>query len=49
MTDNGQAYDYPAVVRLELGDQTIEEYARAADVLNDGQYDMVSLQHEFGI
>ncbi len=49
MTDNGQAYDYPAVVRLELSDQTIEEYARAADVLNDGQYDMVSLQHEFGI
>ena len=49
MTDNGHAYDYPAVVRLELGDQTIEEYAHAADVLNDGRYDMVSLQHEFGI
>jgi glycosyltransferase involved in cell wall biosynthesis len=49
MTDNGQAYDYPPVVRLELGDQIIEEYAHAADVLNDGRYDMVSLQHEFGI
>ena len=32
MTDNDQAYDYPAVVRLEVGDQTIEDYAHAADV-----------------
>ena len=49
MTDNDQAYDYPAVVRLEVGDQTIEDYVHAANVLNDGRYDVVSLQHEFGI
>ena len=49
MTDNGRAYDYPAEVRLEIGDQTIEDYAYAADVLNRGRYDVVSLQHEFGI
>ena len=49
MTDNGRAYDYPAEVRLEIGDQSIEDYAYAADVLNDGRYDVVSLQHEFGI
>jgi glycosyltransferase involved in cell wall biosynthesis len=49
MTDNGRAYDYPATVRLEIGDQSIEDYGYAADVLNDGRYDVVSLQHEFGI
>src|SRR6202453_1117565 len=49
MTDNSRTYDYPAEVRLEIGDQSIEDYAYAADVLNDGRYDVVSLQHEFGI
>ena len=41
MTDNGRTYDYPAEVRLEIGDQSIEDYAYAADVLNDGRYDVV--------
>src|SRR6185437_9848549 len=27
----------------------IEDYLRAADYLNAGQFDVVSLQHEFGI
>ena len=49
MTDNGRAYDYPAMVSLEIADQTLEDYAHAADVLNDERYDVVSLQHEFGI
>ena len=30
MTDNGRTYDYPAEVRLEIGDQSIEDYAYAA-------------------
>jgi glycosyltransferase involved in cell wall biosynthesis len=49
MTDNGHAYDYPPGVRLEIEENKIEDYAHAADVLNRGQYDVVSLQHEFGI
>ena len=49
MTDNGHAYDYPPGVRLEIEEEKIEDYAHAADVLNRGRYDVVSLQHEFGI
>jgi glycosyltransferase involved in cell wall biosynthesis len=49
MTDNGHAYDYPPGVRLEIKEDKIEDYAHAADVLNRGRYDVVSLQHEFGI
>lgn len=49
MTDHGCSYDYPPDVLMEIGDETIEDYARAADVLNAGAVDVVSLQHEFGI
>jgi glycosyltransferase involved in cell wall biosynthesis len=49
MTDHGQSYDYPSSVRLQVDDQRIEDYARAADFLNEGQIEAVSLQHEFGI
>lgn len=49
MTDHGQAYDYPASVAFQINDGNIEEYARAADFLNAGRFDVVCLQHEFGI
>jgi glycosyltransferase involved in cell wall biosynthesis len=49
MTDHGQAYDYPSVVRLQIGDQNLEDYARAADLLNAERFEAVCLQHEFGI
>ena len=49
MTDNGNAYDYPAAVRHEVRDERIEDYVRAAGFLNAGRFDAVSLQHEFGI
>jgi glycosyltransferase involved in cell wall biosynthesis len=49
MTDRGQAYDYPAAVAFQIKDSNIEEYTRAADFLNAGQFDAVCLQHEFGI
>ena len=49
MTDHGHAYDYPSAVRLQVNDARIEDYIHAAGVLNDGQFDVVSLQHEFGI
>jgi glycosyltransferase involved in cell wall biosynthesis len=49
MTDHGQVYDYPPAVRLQINDQTQAEYEDAADFLNAGQFDVVCLQHEFGI
>jgi glycosyltransferase involved in cell wall biosynthesis len=49
MTDHGQTYDYPASVALQVRDDSIEEYVRAAAFLNAGRFDVVCLQHEFGI
>ncbi|WP_456685396.1 glycosyltransferase family 4 protein, partial [Bradyrhizobium sp. P5_C11_2] len=49
MTDRGQAYDYPPAVAFQIKDGSIEDYIRAADFLNAGQFDTVCLQHEFGI
>ncbi len=49
MTDNGNVYDYPSTVRFQIMDGKIEDYLRAANFLNAGRFDAVSLQHEFGI
>src|SRR5918996_487319 len=49
MTDHGQSYDYPSAVRVQVADQKLEDYARAADDVNAGQFSILSLQHEFGI
>jgi len=49
MNDEGGHYEYPPVVALQVDDRKIEDYERAADFLNTGRFDVVSLQHEFGI
>ncbi len=49
MTDEGSHYDYPPAVLLEVHEKKFEEYERAAQLLNAGRYDVVCLQHEFGI
>lgn len=49
MTDADRRYDYPPVVGLQVHDQTIEDYQQAARFLNAEKFDVVSLQHEFGI
>jgi glycosyltransferase involved in cell wall biosynthesis len=49
MTDHAGTYNYPSAVRLQINDEQIEEYAHAADFLNAGHFQAVSLQHEFGI
>src|ERR1700682_5401930 len=49
MTDVGQTYDYPPAVRFQIHDETIGEYVQAAQFLNNEGFDVVSLQHEYGI
>lgn len=49
MTDNGHSYDYPPEVRCQINDEKIEDYDHAANFLNAGKFDIISLQHEFGI
>jgi glycosyltransferase involved in cell wall biosynthesis len=49
MTDPGQAYAYPASVTFAIDQDVPEDYRLAADYLNGGDFDVVCLQHEFGI
>jgi glycosyltransferase involved in cell wall biosynthesis len=49
MTDSDRTYDYPSAVRFEVHDETIGDYVRAAAFLNNAGFDVVSLQHEYGI
>ena len=49
MNDAGRSYEYPSVVRVQINDEKLKDYTRAAEALNAGQFDAVSLQHEFGI
>ena len=46
MTDHGNAYDYPSAVRFQSNDDKIKDYVRAADFLNAGQFEVVSLYGE---
>jgi glycosyltransferase involved in cell wall biosynthesis len=49
MNDHRHAYDYPSVVRFQVNDDVMGDYVAAADFLNAGQFEIISLQHEFGI
>jgi glycosyltransferase involved in cell wall biosynthesis len=49
MTDPGRSYDYPPAVRLQVRDEVLGDYVQAAELLNDAGFDVVSLQHEYGI
>jgi len=49
MTDSGRTYDYPPAVRFEIHDETIGDYVKAAEFLNGAGFDLVCLQHEYGI
>jgi glycosyltransferase involved in cell wall biosynthesis len=49
VNDIACGYDYPDVVRFEIGEQDLPSYHRAADFLNMSNADIVCVQHEFGI
>jgi glycosyltransferase involved in cell wall biosynthesis len=49
VNDPESSYDYPKQVRLEITQEDIISYERAADFLNFNGNDLVCLQHEYGI
>ena len=49
MTNPGCTYDYPPAVRFQVHDEMIDEYVQAAEFLNKARFDVVCLQHEYGI
>ena len=48
LKDNG-SYHYPPQVIFEIRQENLEDYCKAADLVNSFGVDMVSLQHEFGL
>jgi glycosyltransferase involved in cell wall biosynthesis len=49
VNDPESSYDYPKRVRLEIMQEDLASYERAADFLNFNGNDLVCLQHEYGI
>lgn len=49
VTNIKEGYNYPDRVRFEIKEQDIDSYRRAADFVNINVFNMVSLQHEYGI
>jgi glycosyltransferase involved in cell wall biosynthesis len=49
VNDPDSTYDYPEPVRLELKQEDLGSYDRAAEFLNFNGNDLVCLQHEYGI
>lgn len=49
VNDPESAYDYPKEVRLELEQEDLASYERAAEFLNFNGNDLVCVQHEYGI
>jgi hypothetical protein len=49
VNDPDSSYEYPEQVRLELEQEDLSSYERAAEFLNFNGNDLVCLQHEYGI
>ncbi|HTM26284.1 MAG TPA: glycosyltransferase family 4 protein [Vicinamibacterales bacterium] len=49
MNDAGHHHAYPSRVRFEIAENDLASYRRAADFLNVGSADVLSVQHEYGI
>ncbi len=49
MNDAGRRHAYGDRVRFEIAESDLASYRRATDFLNVGGFDVLSLQHEYGI
>jgi glycosyltransferase involved in cell wall biosynthesis len=49
VTDPGRRYAYPPWVDWQISRDDLESYVAAAEMVNDGPYDVVNIQHEYGL
>ncbi len=49
MTDIPEGYEYPEIVKLDIQDQKVSDYEKAADFLNSSGVGTLCIQHEYGI
>lgn len=49
MNDCDKTYDYPAIVKMVIRTEVMEDYIKMADYINHSDADLVLLQHEYGI
>ena len=49
MNDFGRRYAYPPCVRVQIAQEDVRSYRRAAESLNARSVQVLSLQHEYGI
>jgi glycosyltransferase involved in cell wall biosynthesis len=49
MNDAGRSHSYGDRVRFEIAESDLASFRRATDFLNVGAFDVLSLQHEYGI
>ena len=49
MNEPGGVYDYALPVRVQIRDHVVDDYVQTAKFLNRSGFDLVSLQHEYGI
>ena len=49
INDKPGGYNYPHEVRFEINQDNLSDYHTAAEFLNINHFDIISLQHEFGI
>ena len=49
VNEPGTIYNYDERVKRQIQQDTFEDYTQAADYINSSKFDVVNLQHEFGI
>ena len=49
INDRPEGYDYPPEVRFEIQEQHLRDYREASDFLRFNGFDVLCLQHEFGL
>jgi glycosyltransferase involved in cell wall biosynthesis len=49
VNDPGRSYVYPASVRWQIERDRPSSYEEAAEFINDGPFDVVNIQHEYGL